>query len=492
MSEKVFAPRLARRTFLAASAASAALMLTGCLNLAPRYEKPAAPTETSQDWAVSPRDAGVKEGELVTWDKFFLDERLRKVIELALANNRDLRQSMLEVERLRALYRVSRAELFPTVGAQADATHSRSSIDALQPGYPRHSHVYAANLAMSSYEIDFFGKIRNMNEQALQAFFAGEDARRSAQNTLIAEVATEWLASGADQANRDLARRTLESQTASYSLVEKSYNAGASNRLELNQAKETVATAKIAVQTAIASLEQDQNALRLLVGAEVPADLLPKKIELGATLPATMPAGLPSQVLLRRPDISSAERSLRSANANIGVARAAFFPSITLTSSIGTLSTDMSNLFKGGRGTWSFAPAISLPIFTGGANEANLEAAKIYQKEQVAAYEKAIQTAFREVNDALSTESTITKRVEAQDEMVKAAESAYEVADLRYKHGVDNFLAVLDSQRTMFSAQQAQISTRLARAVSIVTLYKVLGGGQEVASQPEQGGKKPL
>lgn len=186
-----------------------------------------------------------------------------------------------------------------------------------------------------------------MNEQALQAFFAGEDARRSAQNTLIAEVATEWLSIGADQANLDLARRTLESQTASYSLVEKSYNAGASNRLELNQAKETVATAKIAVQTAIASLEQDQNALRLLVGAEVPADLLPKKIELGATLPATMPAGLPSQVLLRRPDISSAERSLRSANANIGVARAAFFPSITLTSSIGTLSTDMSNLFKG-------------------------------------------------------------------------------------------------------------------------------------------------
>ena len=173
MSEKVFAPRLARRTFLAASAASAALMLTGCLNLAPRYEKPAAPTETSQDWAVSPRDAGVKEGELVTWDKFFLDERLRKVIELALANNRDLRQSMLEVERLRALYRVSRAELFPTVGAQASATQSRSSIDAIQPGYPRHSHVYAANLAMSSYEIDFFGKIRNMNEQALQAFFAG-------------------------------------------------------------------------------------------------------------------------------------------------------------------------------------------------------------------------------------------------------------------------------------------------------------------------------
>ena len=297
---------------------------------------------------------------------------------------------------------------------------------------------------------------------------------------------------GADLAPRGAGRRTLESQTASYGLVEKSYNAGASNRLELNQAKETVATAKIAVQTAIASLEQDQNALRLLVGAEVPADLLPKKIELGATLPATMPAGLPSQVLLRRPDISSAERSLRSANANIGVARAAFFPSITLTSSIGTLSTDMSNLFKGGRGTWSFAPAISLPIFTGGANEANLEAAKIYQKEQVAAYEKAIQTAFREVNDALSTESTITKRVEAQDEMVKAAEAAYDVADLRYKHGVDNFLAVLDSQRTMFSAQQAQISTRLARAVSIVTLYKVLGGGQEIAPQPEQGGKKPL
>ncbi|MDD7441732.1 MAG: efflux transporter outer membrane subunit [Sutterellaceae bacterium] len=480
IENKMFFRRLSRRAVLVAGGAAAALTLTGCLNLAPKYEQPSAPAETTSSWSVSPHAAGLKEGEVVVWKRFFLDPRLQQVIRLALDNNRDLRQSMLEVERLRQLYRVSRAELFPTVGAAASAAHQRASVDTTLPGASRISHAYSANLAMASYELDLFGKIRNLNEQALQAYFASEDARRSAQNTLIAEVATVWLSIGADHASLDLARKTLSSQTESFRLVEQSYNAGTANKLELNQAKEIVASAKTAVQTAINALNQDKNAMRLLAGAEVSENLLPTKIELGATLPASMPAGLPSEVLLRRPDISIAERNLRAANANIGVARAAFFPSITLTSSIGTLSTDMSNLFEGGRGTWGFTPSITLPIFTGGANTANLAAARVYQKEQIAAYEKAIQVAFREVNDALSTESTITKRLDAQNEMVDAAVEAYDLAQLRYRHGVDSFLSVLDSQRTMFSAQQAQIQTRLARAVSIVTLYKVLGGGQEI------------
>lgn len=469
-----------RRAFLGLSAGFSALLLTGCLNLAPSYEQPAAPEETASKWAVSPAAAGVKEGELVVWEKFFLDERLRKVIRTALDNNRDLRQSMLEVERLRQLYRVSRAELFPSVSAAGSGTHQRSSVDTITPGTPRVGHLYAANLAMSSYEIDFFGRIRNLNEQAMQAYLAQEDAQRSAQNTLIAEVATLWLSVGADRAALDLANTTLESQTASYRLVEQSYGAGAANKLELAQAETTVSSAKVAVQTAENSLAQDMNALRLLVGAEVPQELLPKGIELGTTVPASLPAGLPSEVLLRRPDIAAAERNLRSANASIGVARAAFFPRVALTGSIGTASADMSDLFSGGRGTWSFGPSISVPIFQGGANVANLEAAKVYQKEMVAAYEKSIQSAFREVNDALATESTIKKQLEAQDELVKSTETAYDLAQLRYKHGVDSFLSVLDAQRSMVSAQTAQIQTRLARAVSLVTLYKVLGGGQEL------------
>lgn len=480
---------VSRRAFLGLGAVSSALLLSGCVNLAPAYKQPAAPAETTGRWAVDPAAAGVKQAELVVWEQFFLDERLKKVIRMALDNNRDLRRAMLEVERLRALYRVSRADLFPSVSATASGSHARSSVDTLTPGASRISHVYAADLAMSSYEIDFFGRIRNLNEQALQAYLAGEDAHRSAQNTLIAEVATMWLSIGADHAALDLANTTLRSQQQTYALMEKSYQSGTANKLELSQSQQTVASAKASVQVAQNSLTQDENALRLLVGAEVPQELLPRQISLKATLPASLPAGLPSEVLLRRPDIAEAERNLRSANASIGVARAAFFPRVALTGSIGTASTDLSDLFSGGRGTWSFAPTVSLPIFQGGANVANLEAAKVYQKEMVAAYEKAIQSAFREVNDALSTESTVTKRLEAQDELVKASETAYDLAMTRYKRGVDDFLSVLDAQRTMVAAQQTQIQTQLSRAASLVTLYKVLGGGQEI-EVPVRGDNK--
>ena len=463
-----------------------AALLTGCVNLAPQYEQPAPPAETADKWAVNPADAAVRRGPVVPWEQFFLDERLRKVIRLTLDNNRDLRQAMLEVERLRALYRVSRSELLPAVGAAASATHARSSSDATLPGAPRTSHVYAANLAMTSYELDLFGRIRNLNEQALQGFQASVDARRSAQNTLIAEVAMLWLSVGADRAMLDLSRETLKSQSASYALVEKSFKAGAANQLELSQAQSTVSAAKAAVESARKSLMQDRNALRMLAGAELPEELLPGGLELGATMPATLPPELPSEVLLNRPDIAIAEHQLRSANANIGVARAAFFPRVTLTSSIGTLSAEMSNLFDGGRGTWSFAPSVSVPLFTGGALTANLEAAKIAQKQSVAAYEKAIQSAFREVNDALAAESTVTGRLAAQDELVKATSSAYRLAELRYRHGVDSYLSVLDAQRAYVGARQAQIGARLERAVSLVTLYKVLGGGQELADESSQ------
>ncbi len=482
--------KASRRSLLALSALSSAMLMTGCLNLAPAYEEPAAPSETAEKWAVSPASAGVKEAELVTWEKFFLDPRLKEVIRITLENNRDLRQSVLEVERLRQQYRVSRADLFPTISAGGSVTNSRSSVDSILPGASRVSHTYAANLGMTSYELDFFGRVRNQNEQALQSFFKSEDARRSAQNTLIAEVATVWLSIGADQALLDLANDTLASQTESYKLVEQSFKAGASNQLELSQAQTSVSTAKASVQSALNSLTQDKNALRLLMGTALNEELLPKKLELGATMPATLPAGLPSEILLLRPDIAQAEHTLRSANASIGAARAAFFPRVTLTSSIGTLSADASNLFEGGRGTWSFAPSISIPIFTGGANTANLEAAKVAQKQAVAAYEQAIQSAFREVNDALSDEATLQKRLDAQNELVASWQTAYDLSQQRYKHGVDSFLTLLDSQRSLFSAQQSQISTSLSRAVSRVTLYKVLGGGQfdseETAAQTSE------
>lgn len=456
----------------------AALALTGCVNLAPDYERPAAPVAQSWPQGEAYKQSELKREALPVWQDFIRDDRLKQVITLALENNRDLRVSALNVEKARAMYGVQRADLFPTVAAAAENALTHTSASGAT------SHSYSANLAMASYEIDFFGRVRNLTEQALQSYLQSEDAQRTAQGSLIAQVTIGWLQLGADQMQLKLQQETLKSQEESFRLVEESYKYGAASQLDFEQARTTVAAARAAIVSYIRAVAQDRNALALLVGAELDEKLLPDALALNATLPASLPDGVPSEVLLNRPDIMSAERGMISANASIGAARAAFFPSVSLTGSVGSGSSHLSDLFTAGTGLWKFAPSVSIPIFTGGANLANLRAVEASQKIAAATYEKSIQSAFKEVADALATEGTVERELNARREYAEAADRAYELSNSRYKHGAASYSDVLQQQRAKVAADQALITAQLSRASSLVTLYKVLGGGTELAVKP--------
>ena len=428
----------------------AALALTGCVNLAPDHERPAAPVEQAWPTGEAYDAASVRSEALPEWQAFFTDERLRKVIDLALKENRDLRVSALNIEKARALYGVQRSELFPTVAAAASnaGKHTPASV----AGTSTTTHTYT---------------------------------RRSAQSALIAQVASGWLALGADRAQLELQKETLASQEESFRLIEESYRLGAASRLDYEQARTTVTAARAQIASYIRAVAQDKNALDLLCGTTVPEDLLPAGLATGVTQTAVLPAGLPSEVLLKRPDIAASERDLISAEANIGVARAAFFPSVSITAGAGTTGMQLSNLFDAHTGFWSFTPSVNLPIFTGGRNVATLEAAKVGQKIAVANYEKAIQTAFREVSDALATEGTMDRELTARREYAEAATKAWELSDASYKAGAVSYNDVLTSQRAMVGAKQALIGAELSKSMSAITLYKVLGGGTTVAeAQP--------
>lgn len=460
---------------------ASALLLSGCISLAPEYERPEAPVE--QTW---PQDEATKNAALLTeglqkWSEFFTDERLAKLIELGLQNNRSLRSAFYSVEQARAQYNVSRADLLPSVAVQAQESAGRTPASTSAGRGDVTSHTYSANAAMASYELDLFGRIRNLNEQALQAYFQTQAAQRTAQMTVITEIAQTWLSLGASKDLLKLAQETYNSQSESLKLIQSSYELGAASMLEVQQALQTVATAKAAAVQATRAVSQYRNALAVLVGTQVPAEFEPEGLKMDVTKPQVSVAShIPSEVLLARPDIASAEAALRSANANIGVARAAFFPSITLTGSAGSISGELNELFNGGTHTWSFVPSITLPIFNGGANIANLRAAEAYQKKSIADYELTIQTAFQEVADALATEGTVSEELKAQQQLAQATGEALRLSEQRYKNGADSYLEVLDSQRANFSAQQAVISAQLARAASLVTLYKVMGGGSQL------------
>lgn len=461
-----------------------ALMLTGCVSLAPDYERPEAPV--AQAW---PADAATANAKVVTeglaaWSDFFTDERLVKIINAALENNRDLRTAVYNVEKARAQYNVNRANLLPSIAATGSETARSSGVNTPQPSGGA-QHTYSAQAALSSYELDFFGRVRNANEQALQEYFRTEAAQRSAQMTVITDTAQTWLALGAAKSQLKLAEETFKSQTESAKLIEKSYELGASSLIDVQQVRQSVATATAARVQAVRSVAQYRNALTLLVGAAYDTALEPEGLETASVNRVSAISNVPSEVLLQRPDIASAEAQLKSANANIGVARAAFFPRITLTGFYGTSSSELSNLFDAGTKVWQFVPSVSLPIFAGGANVANLNAAKAQQKAALATYEGAIQKAFKDVADALATEGTVDEELKARKDLADAAAETYRLAQERYKSGADSYLSVLDSQRTNFSAQQGLISAQLARSASLVTLYKAMGGGSVIAT-PEK------
>jgi multidrug efflux system outer membrane protein len=456
-----------------ASLVGAVLLLGGC-TLAPKYVRPAAPVPPSLPGA----EATVAEPlpEDLPWQEFFTDERQRGVIEQALANSRDLRIAMLGIEKARALYRIQRAELFPAVSALANGSAQRVPGRVSEDDEAFTSEQYTVALGISAWEVDLFGRVRSLKKSALEQYLATEQAARAARMALIATVAQTFLTVAADAEGLRLSRGTLETQEASLVLIQKSRDLGVASDLELSQIQSQVEAARADVARYTALLAIDSNALAVLVGAPVSPEMLPSGLsDVGAPRPVR--AGLSSEVLLRRPDILTAEHQLRSANANIGAARAAFFPRISLTMGVGSVSTELQGLVGAGTGTWSFAPQIVAPLFTSGSLMARLKASKVDREIAVARYEKGIQQAFAEVSNALTLRSTLVEQREAQEALVKALETTYRLSEARFKAGLDGYLGVLVAQRSLFVAQQALVGVRLAEQANLVTLYKVLGGG---------------
>ena len=473
-------PHETRRPLRGLVVALAATTLGACTTLIPGFERPVAPVPASFPQAQptpAATDAVAPAVDTLAWRDYFADVRLQRTIELALANNRDLRVAALAIERARAQYGIQRADLFPSLAVSGGPSAQRVPGDLSMSGDSTVSRQYSANLGFASYELDFFGRVRSLEEQALQTYLGTEEARRSAQISLVAEVATAWLRLAADRERLALARDTFETRKKSFELTRRSFELGAVSGLELRQSETLMQTARADAARYAALVAQDENALALVAGGAVPAELQPQAIGERVAAVAELPAGVPSEVLARRPDVAQAERALMAANASIGAARAAFFPRITLTATAGTASSSLDGLFDGGSGAWSFVPQIRLPIFEAGRLQASLDVAEIQRDIQIAQYEKAIQSAFREVADALAERATLAEQLDARRSLVAAAKKSFELSEARYKGGVDSYLNLLDAQRSLYGAELELIGTRLADATNRVALYKALGGG---------------
>ena len=507
-----------RSVILAALALSTEL--AGC-NLAPKYERPtgAVPAALPQG-GVYPRAASdVPDVSAIGWRDFFLDPRMRQVIETGLANNRDLRIAAGNVLQARAQYRIQRSDLVPTTTLSGSATYTNNIFGATGANAgagaggatgggagtgtggggvgggiggggagagvggagvgssSSNIEFYSVNAGFSAFELDLFGRVRNLSRAALEQYFATEEAQRSTRISLIAEIATAWLTLASDQEQLQLSRRTLQTFAETLRLTQAQFRIGVASELEARQADTNYQSARNDIATLTTRVAQDQNALNLLVGTTVPADQLPAGLGQASYTRDSLPGDVSSEVLLRRPDVLQAEHQLIAQNANIGAARAAFFPRISLTATIGTISTALSGLFGGGSFTYTGAPSIGLPLFDGGAVKGNLDYARASQQVAVSTYERAIQTAFREVADALAQRGTIGEQVAAQSARANAAQVAARLSEARYRAGVDSFLVSLDAQRVSYAAQQQLVTTRLNSASNLVELYRSLGGG---------------
>jgi len=460
----------------------AAVLLAGC-TMIPEYTRPEAPVPA--DWPSglaykeTPSTQGASLAADLQWREFFPDERLQKVIEAALNNNRDLRLAALNVERARALYGIQRAELFPALNATGSGSKERVAGVFTNNGDPMTVTRYGAALSVISWEIDFFGRLRSLSERALEEFLATEQARRSTQILLVSEVAAAYLTLAADRENLRLAETTLETQKSAYNLINRRYEVGLASELDLKRAQTPVDTARGDMARFTQRVAQDENALNLLVGYTSTEDIerLPSDLS-GVAPPKEVAAGTSSDVLLKRPDVMAAENLLKAANANIGAARAALFPRIALTTSVGTVSSELSGLFKSGSGTWSFAPQALMPIFDARLWSA-LDATKTEKEIALVQYEKAIQNAFREVADALAVQGTVDRQIAAQQSLVAASAQTFNLSNARYVKGIDSYLGVLDAQRSLYAAQQGLVALRLTKLSNQTRLYAVLGGGGE-------------
>ena len=502
--------------------APALAALAGC-NLAPHYVRPvgAVPAALPQGGVYPAAATDARDVSRVGWRDFFTDDRLRQVIAQGLTNNQDLALAAANVLQARALYRVQRADLVPTTGLDASATYTNNPLGAagasgaatgaggtgtgvtggtgtggtgtgvtgtgstggiggagaVVGGGSSNLHYYSANVGFSAFELDLFGRVRNLNKAALEQYFASEEAQRSTRISLIAEIATAWLTIASDEDQLALSQQTLGTFAETLRLTTAQFRIGVASELEARQAETNYQAARNDIAVLRAQIAQDRNALDLLVGAPVAPALLPTALGDARAGVEVLPTDLSSAVLLRRPDVLGAEHQLIAQNANIGAARAAFFPHISLTAAVGTISTALSGLFGGGSFTYNAGPAVSLPLFDGGRNKGNLDYARASRDAAVATYKRTVQVAFREAADALAERGTIDEQIAAQTARANAANVAARLSDARYRAGVDSFLVSLDAQRTAYAARQQLVTTRFRRGGNLVELYRALGGG---------------
>ncbi|MDP7142565.1 MAG: efflux transporter outer membrane subunit [Alphaproteobacteria bacterium] len=468
-----------RKTVLTVMAVCGVTTALGACTMVPDYLRPGF--SAAEQWNDVPgyeTAQGEQAAQNLHWRNFFKDPALRQVIAIALEHNKDLRMAALNIDAARAQYRIERADIVPSVNANADATYQESSDESSVTGRSERTDLYDANLGISAYELDLFGRVRSKNQAALNDYLATESARDVVRNRLIAEVANAYLRLLADQKLLALTEKTLAAQENTYDLLSRTRDEGVATESDVSRAQTAVETARVNLHQYRRLVEQDKNALTLLMGVPHSEGMIPVSGLENIDVPVALDPGLPSDVLTARPDIRQAEYELLARNADIGAARAAFFPQISLTGTYGFASDSLSDLFtSGAAGAWRFVPQVTLPVFQGGRNKANLELAEIRKESAIVNYEKAIQTAFREVSDELAARATLTEQLEAQRRLVAASERVYNMSDERYKAGIDSFLSVLDAQRELYVAQQNEIQTERQRLTNLVNLYRVLGGG---------------
>jgi multidrug efflux system outer membrane protein len=454
-----------------------AIGLNGCASLAPTYTQPKAPVPSV--WPVGNSYKSPIKGDFVEntpWEKFILDDKMRQIIKIGFTHNRDIKKTLANIESARALYRIQKATVLPTINAEISGTRGRSAITSSNEISTSSVENYSASVGMASYEIDLFGKVRSLSNAALESYLATEEANRIATISLISELVSAYQTMAADNSQLALSERTMNSAEHSMMVIQKRLDVGVATKLEVRQAETIYQTARADVANLTTLVAQDRNALELLAGTSISEDLLPDELPTSKVWFAEISPNLDSSVLLQRPDVLEAEHQLKSANANIGAARAAFFPSLKLTASAGVASTELVSLFAG-VGIWSLIPSISLPIFDGGTNKANLDYATAQQKLYLANYELTLQTAFKEVANALARNGTIKEQLDAQHHLVDAAADSYLIANERYKKGVSTYLEALTAQRILYESEKTLITVKLLEYENRRTLYTVLGGG---------------
>jgi len=454
------------------------LLLASC-SMIPEYKRPEAPIPEEWPKGEAYREIKLDEAPRATslkWNEFLSDEKLQKIIEKALKNNRDLRLAALNVERARAYYGIQRAELLPALDVTGTGQRQRLPQELFNTGKAETLSQYSVSFGITSWEIDFFGRLRSLKEMALEQYLAEEATYRAARLSLISTVAIAYYTYAVDKENLKVAKDTLKNQEENYELIKKRYETGVASQIDLHRVRTQVETAREAVARYTQAVAQDKNTLDLLAGEILAEDLLPEAVDRLTPLEDISP-GLSSEILLNRPDIIAAEHTLKAYNAQIGAARAALFPRISLTTIIGTASRELSGLFEGGSKTWTFQPQAVMPIFDARVWAA-YEASKVEREIALTNYEKTIQVAFKEVSDALAVKGTIDERIKAVTALVNSLKETYRLAKIRYENGIDSYLSVLDAQRALFQAEQQLNNLILEKYASLVTLYKVLGGGE--------------